>query len=104
MKSTVTVVFGTQDIAIPLPDAGAGLAPDEARRWLDEQFVAYGCEPLRASGKVLTADKILALAAAIGEPGFRNDAALRQSFARAASAAVARPTLRIDVDARTLDF
>jgi hypothetical protein len=104
MKTSVTVVFGTQDIVIALPDTGPGMAPDEGRRWLDEQFVAHGCEPLRASGKVLTADKILALAAAIGEAGFRDDAALRLAFARAASAAVARPTLRIDVDARTLDF
>ena len=31
---------------------GAPLAHDAARAWLDQQFVALDCEPLRASGKV----------------------------------------------------
>ena len=44
-----------------LPVATAqGMTSEEARRWLDEQFVANECEPLRATGKVLTADKVLA--------------------------------------------
>ena len=32
---------------------------DVARRWLDDEFMRLECEPLRASGKVLLADKVL---------------------------------------------
>lgn len=82
----------------------AAMAPDEARRWLDEQFVANDCEPLRASGKVLTADKVLALADAVGPQRFRDDAAWREAFARAVVAALGQPLVRVDVEARTLTF
>lgn len=104
MRPHVTLRFGTHEIDVPLPDTEAPMPADVARRWLDEQFVAHGCEPPRASGKVLTADKVLAVAAAIGHQGFDRDPALRLAFARAASAAVAKPTVVVDVDARTLQF
>ena len=104
MKSTVTLSFGSADIVVKLPaDEPAWSAPD-ARRWLDEQFIANDCEPVRASGKVLTVDKLLAVAAAIGQAGFEGDEPLRVAFARAAEAALARPTIRIDVDARTVTY
>ena len=50
------------------------LGSDEARRWLDEQFVALGAEPMRASGKVLVADKVLAVASAAGGAAVRGRA------------------------------
>ena len=34
----------------------------QARRWLDDEFTRLDCEPLRASGKVLLADKVLTVA------------------------------------------
>ena len=40
---------------------------EEARRWLDDQFTELECEPLRASGKVLLADKVLVIAQAAGQ-------------------------------------
>lgn len=104
MRSTVTLGFGSADIVVNLPaDEPAWSAPD-ARRWLDAQFIAHECEPVRASGKVLTVDKLLAVAAAIGQRGFEDDGALRVAFARAAEAALARPTIRIDVDARAVTY
>jgi len=42
------------------------MAPDVARQWLDEQFTQLECEPLRASGKLLLADKVLVVAQAGG--------------------------------------
>ena len=36
-------------------EEGPPMAHDVARAWLDAQFTALECEPLRASGKVLTA-------------------------------------------------
>ena len=45
----------------------------DARRWLDEQFVAQECEPLRSTGKVLTADKVMALAQTVPPGKFSDD-------------------------------
>jgi hypothetical protein len=104
MKSNLTIVFGATEVSVDVPAAEATGSADEARRWLDEQFIANDCEPLRASGKVLTADKLLAIAAAIGQRGFEHDEALRLAFARAALAALARPLVRIDVDAHTVSY
>ena len=104
MRSTISVRFAPdQDFDIPLGADDAMLA-DEARRWLDNQFVANDCEPLRASGKVLNADKLLAIAAAVGPQRFDSDAAFRHDFARAAAAALGRPVVHIDVELRSIDF
>lgn len=70
--------------------------PHEARRWLDEAFVAAECEPLRPSGKVLTADKVMALATTVGPQKFA-DAAWAHAFARATLAALGRPLVKLDV-------
>jgi len=72
------------------------LPADQARRWLDEQFVANECEPLRPSGKVLTADKVMALATTVGPAKFA-DPAWANAFAKATVAALGRPTVRLDV-------
>ncbi|MBP6898578.1 MAG: hypothetical protein KBC73_00750 [Burkholderiaceae bacterium] len=104
MRQDVTVVFGPGEaVQIPVA-AGQPLAsPDEGRRWLDEQFVALDCEPLRASGKVLIADKLLAIALSVGRQRFDTDAAFREAYARAALAAMARAVVRVDlVDGRVV--
>ncbi len=104
MRSHLTLVFGTTETAIDLPADDAAMPADQASRWLDEQFIAYDCEPVRASGKVLTADKVLAVAMAIGPRGFEQDEALRTAFARAALAALGRPVVRIDVDGHEVSY
>ena len=105
MRSHVAIVFGADEIGVDLPPAeGEPMSSFDARRWLDEQFLAHECEPLRASGKLLTADKVLAVADAIGPRRFGEDAALRLEFARAVTAALARPVVRIDVDARSVTY
>ncbi|NDY92988.1 hypothetical protein [Ideonella livida] len=100
MRHELSVLFDARkrlDIAVeaPLPD------PFEARRWLDQEFVRLDCSPLRASGKVLTADKVLALASEVGESGFE-DEHWRQAFAQNACAALARPLVVVDVGAMTV--
>jgi hypothetical protein len=101
MSSVVMVSFGPEDERVfhvePLADALLG------RKWLDEQFVKLECEPLRASGKVLVADKLLAVAEAAGWALFDDDN-WSDEFARAASAATARPQVRIDVPGRTVSY
>ena len=98
MRHEVIIVFdATHSLDIPVEPAGLPAA-DQARRWLDDEFVRLDCAPLRASGKVLTADKLLALATAMGAAGFE-DAAWRTAFARAACAAMGKPAVRVDLAA-----
>lgn len=104
MRQEVFVRFAHgQEFELPLGGHEA-MAADQARRWLDEQFVANECEPLRASGKVLTADKVLALAAAVGAQRFATAPDWAHDFARAVTAALGRPMVRVDVEAAAVTF
>ena len=104
MRREVIVSFGPgSEVEIPVPATGLQ-ASDEARRWLDEQFVANECEPLRASGKVLTADKVLALARGVGIETFEKDPAFRDAFAAAVVAALGNSLVRIDADTGSVTF
>lgn len=105
MRQEVIVQFGPdQRQAIALHADETPLAPDAARRWLDQEFVANDCEPLRASGKVLIADKVLALAATVGARRFVDDPAWASAYARATLAALARPVVRVDVEGGAVSF
>ena len=99
-RQDVTVVYGPGDEVEILVPLGTPIgAHEEGRRWLDEAFTANQCEPLRASGKVLTADKLLAIADTVGRARFDTDAAFREGYARAALAAMGKPVVRVDVAA-----
>lgn len=103
MHPEVSVHFSsTQEYRFDL-GAAEPLSNEVARRWLDDEFVRLDCEPLRASGKVLIADKVLTVAQAAGTKGF-DDAAWAQQFARAASAALSRPVVRIDVATLAISY
>ena len=104
MRATVRISFGPAEVIASLAETDRHWSADEGRRWLDEQFTAYDCEPLRPMGKVLTADKLLALAGAIGHDALAADETLRLDFARAAVAALARDTVHVDVDASRVSF
>lgn len=104
MRHEVCVRFG-QGCEFVLPVAGVdGMSAEAARRWLDEQFVANECEPLRASGKVLTADKLLAVAGTVGPARFESDPGWAASYARAALSALGRTTVQVDVDGGAVTF
>jgi hypothetical protein len=79
------------------------MSNEEARAWLDQQFTRMECEPLRPTGKLLTADKVVVVAQAAGSDKFA-DAAWAQAFARAASAALAKPMVHIDVAALSISY
>jgi hypothetical protein len=105
MRQEVFVRFDARtEFEIPVHAGAAPMAADEARRWLDDQFVANDCEPLRVSGKVLTADKVLALADGVGPQRFAGDAAFRDAFARAVVTALGQPVVRVDVEGRALTY
>ena len=103
MRSEVIVQMGAgQEVRINL-DALEPMAPDVARHWLDQQFVALECEPLRATGNLLSADRVLCVAQAAGASRLA-DSAWANEFARAASASLGKPMLRIDVAAMTVTY
>lgn len=79
------------------------MSHEAARAWLDEQFTTLDCEPLRASGKVLTADKVLVITQAAG-PALLADEKWSQAYASAVHAALAKPTIRVDVPAMAITY
>jgi hypothetical protein len=105
MQREIVIHFG-HGVEFVLPHAGsaAPMAAEQARHWLDEQFVANGCEPLRASGKVLIADKVLALATTVGHVRFETDREWADDYARAVLGALDRNTVHVDVDAGAVTF
>lgn len=103
MKSEVRVIFKD---AAPLRinlDKAAPLTAEAARGWLDAQFTEFGCEPLRPTGKVLIADKVLVVAQAAGPSRFA-DAQWADQFARCASTALGKPVVHVDIPAMTLGY
>ena len=104
MSASVRLSFGPTEVICHPPEGAAPDSVENARRWLDDQFTAYDCEPLNPLGKVLTKDKLIVLAEAIGVRGFEADAVLRQAFARAAIGMLGSSSVHIDVDARKVTF
>jgi hypothetical protein len=102
MRIEVIVSFGPgQRFAIP---ADAPMPREQARRWLDETFVELDCEPLRASGKILTVDKVLAVADSVGPSRFAGDSAFAADFARATCGALDQTLVRVEVDSGAVTF
>jgi hypothetical protein len=101
MRHEVSLQFDLQN-RLEIPVDGHDLpAADLARRWLDDEFTRLECAPLRASGKVLTVDKLLAVASAAGPASF-DDPSWRREFARAACAATGKPSVRVDLSTMTV--
>ena len=103
MHSEVSVALSPQQEFRFYLEGQEPLSNEAARRWLDEQFTQLECEPLRASGKVLLADKVLVVAQAAGLARL-SDPQWGQAFAKAASAALSKPVVRVDVQAMAVTF
>ncbi|MFV0678813.1 hypothetical protein [Ottowia sp.] len=84
-------------------DPATAISPHEARDWLDAQFIALESEPLRASGKLLLADKVLVVARDAG-PRLLNDAEWGAQFAHAASAVLGKPVVTVDLRAMAISY
>ena len=102
MRSEVTVTVAGKEFVFGL-DGKAPMASELARKWLDDQFVALECEPLRASGKLQMADKVVVVAREAGAERFA-DAQWGAAFAAAVSAALARPTVQVDADSLSVTY
>ena len=84
-------------------DPAAPMGNAEARDWLDAQFTQLGSEPLRPTGKLLLADKVLVVARDAGAT-LLSDAKWGHEFARAVSGALAKPVVRIDLGAMSVSY
>lgn len=103
MQKQISVVLNNgQEFSFHVPE-GVALTHDRARAWLDSQFIALDCEPLRASGKVLTADKILVITQAAGSDMFA-DAQWVVDYVAAVSAALGKPMIRVDVPSMAITY
>ncbi len=76
---------------------------EAARQWLDEQFIQMECEPLRPTGKLLMADRVVVVAQAAGATKFA-DPQWAQAFARAASAVLGKPSIHVDADTLSITY
>ncbi|MFO1199268.1 MAG: hypothetical protein U1E86_20100 [Burkholderiaceae bacterium] len=102
MTAKVTVSFGNnREFEYHVE---RNLTREAAGRWLDEQFVELGAEPLRLSGKILLADKILAVAAAAGPSRIGYEEPWSVTFAAAAASALERDVVRVDVDKAVVGY
>lgn len=79
------------------------MSHEAARAWLDKQFTELDCEPLRASGKVLTADKVLVVTQAAGPALFADDKWAHE-YVAAVQTALAKPMIRVDVPAMAITY
>lgn len=106
MRSQVIVKWSESAIYRFDLDEVQPLPHEQARLWLDEQFTALQCEPIRLTGKVLTADKVLCVAQAAGEPRFRDPEhqTWAKAFARAASSALAKPVVTVDLPGQSVGY
>ncbi len=103
MRSEVSVTFKDgPPVRLDLNEVQP-MPHDVARWWLDDQFTQMGCEPLRPTGKLLTADKVVVVAQAGGLARFA-DPKWAMEFARAASAALGKPVVHVDVPALSISY
>ncbi|MCX7240856.1 MAG: hypothetical protein WCK83_01420 [Burkholderiales bacterium] len=103
MRKQVSVTFKNQPaVRIDLHEEPP-MPRDEARKWLDEQFIAMECEPLRATGKLLMADRVVVVAQAAGPAKFA-DAAWAKVFAQAACAVLGKESVNVDADSLVITY
>lgn len=79
------------------------MSSDVARAWLDNQFTTLDCEPLRASGKVLTADKVLVVTQAAGA-ALLGDEKWSADYVQAVHAALGKAMIRVDVPSMSITY
>ena len=104
MRSEVTVTFDGTAAPVRMDlNREEPMPNDAARAWLDRQFIELDCDPLRATGKVLTADKVVVVAQSAGPAKFA-DGKWAQEFARAASGALGKPVVHVDVPSLSISY
>ncbi len=105
MRSMVTIIFNPRqriEVSVDVEPGGADSAT--ARDWFETTWSRLGCEPLRASGKVLLLDKILGVADALGYVELSKNGELAQEFATMAAMALEKPLITVDLPGLTVGY
>ncbi len=77
---------------------------DDARQWFDREFIALECDVASPIGKVLSADRVLAVAKYSGVQRFRDEHDWAKEFARNTVALLGREVIRVDVPNYTVGY
>ena len=105
MRNEVIVVLDQEREYHMATESLAPLSPEDGRKWLDEQFVSLDCEPLRATGKVLLADKLVVVAREARHHAQLFDSEQwRNAYAAAAQAVLSKGLIRVDVPAMSISY
>lgn len=103
MKRQINVVLDKAvQFSFHVPE-GMSLTHEAARAWLDHQFMALGCAPLREDGNVRTADKVLVVTRAAGA-ALLGDAQWSADYAAAVGVALGKPLIRVDVPTMVITY
>ncbi|NMG14070.1 hypothetical protein [Aromatoleum bremense] len=99
MSQHVVVSFGAgREYEFTVHEADTvGLAKDQARAWLSQEFETLECTPSNPMGKILALDMILNVAKYGGEERFRQAGEWARRFAAVTAVALGRPVLKVDV-------
>lgn len=82
----------------------AASAVEEARQWMEREFVALECDIATPTGKILAVDRILCVAKYAGEARFRSQQTWAEQFARHAAAILGRELIRVDVEHYSIGY
>lgn len=105
MRAVLTIIFSShQSLEIVTSLDEPGISEAQAREWFDQQWLEHGCEPLRASGKVLLLDKIMGVADALGYHGLQSNSDLAQRFAQACVSAVHANRVTVDLPGLSVNY
>ncbi|MFA7505051.1 MAG: hypothetical protein WCZ28_10140 [Burkholderiaceae bacterium] len=102
MTGTVTVHFAA-DREFPLR-VTEPVERTAAVRWLEDEFVRLGAEPVRASGKILLADRLMSIAVAAGPDAFQADPDWATRYATNALAAIGHDLVTVDLEAMRVRY
>lgn len=103
MRSQVTVTFKQSPPLRFEFDPDQAMDRETAHRWLDDQFTEMECEPLRATGKLLMADRVVVVAQAAGPAKFA-DSAWALAFAKSSSAVLGKQIINVDADSLSITY
>ena len=82
----------------------ANMTPEQAWKWIDEEYGDLEPQMPNPLGKVLFVDKVLAIAKAYGHRPFASNTAWAKQFVRCAGKASGRPHMKIDVTNNVVGF
>ena len=99
MEHHITVSFGRdQAYLFELVDADtADMTWEQARHWIDEEYVNTGCEAARRVGTAALTDKVVRIAMAYGAQTFAANTAWANKFARCTGRAIGKIKITIDI-------